>query len=489
MRTLKSLLAGATVLSSTVWSAPANAAGPLFMGLGDLPGGSLNSSATGVSIDGSVVVGTSGKEAFRWTPISGMIGLGAPPGVVNSSRANGVSADGSVVVGRTFRSGGHARPPISEAFRWTQAAGMVGLGDLPGGNSQSEAYAVSADGIVVVGRDTRSQDRIEAFRWTQTGGMVGLGDLGGGSFQSYAYAVSADGSVIVGSGVSTSGRTAFRWRQTSGMVGLGDLPGGTSDSVANGVSADGSIIVGQGNSDAGAEAFRWTESAGMVGLGDLPDGDFISTAFADSADGSMVVGQGRSALGNEAFLWDATHGMRSLRDVLVNDFGLGASLTGWTLLSANDISDDGQFIVGTGTNPSGDAEAWLARLDPAPMLPGDFDGDGDVDGRDFLAWQRGGSPNPLSASDLADWQANYGMGSLAEVRPTPTTAAQWCPVGARDPARWSVVPEPGSVVIMGLAWMVCAARLSARLRCAPLCHGGSPTRSDSRLTGNQPLRG
>lgn len=48
-------------------------------------------------------------------------------------------------------------------------------------------------------------------------------------------------------------------------------------------------------------------------------------------------------------------------------------------------------------------------------VPGDFDGDGDVDGGDFLVWQRGESPNPLSGSDLAAWQANFGNtgGSLA----------------------------------------------------------------------------
>ncbi len=50
---------------------------------------------------------------------------------------------------------------------------------------------------------------------------------------------------------------------------------------------------------------------------------------------------------------------------------------------------------------------------------GDFDFDGDVDGRDFLLWQRGGSPNSLSAGDLADWQANYGTGSLATSRAVP----------------------------------------------------------------------
>lgn len=39
---------------------------------------------------------------------------------------------------------------------------------------------------------------------------------------------------------------------------------------------------------------------------------------------------------------------------------------------------------------------------------GDFTGDGSVNGADFLAWQRGVSPNPSSTSDLNEWQANYG---------------------------------------------------------------------------------
>ncbi|QEG37238.1 glycoside hydrolase family 5 protein [Bythopirellula goksoeyrii] len=46
--------------------------------------------------------------------------------------------------------------------------------------------------------------------------------------------------------------------------------------------------------------------------------------------------------------------------------------------------------------------------------PGDFDADGDVDGHDFLAWQR----NP-SVGDLADWQAIYGDSSLAASTAVP----------------------------------------------------------------------
>lgn len=65
--------------------------------------------------------------------------------------------------------------------------------------------------------------------------------------------------------------------------------------------------------------------------------------------------------------------------------------------------------------------------------PGDFDGDGDVDGRDFLLWHRDGSPNPGSASDLADWDANYGT------VPTPAVA--------------TTVPEPPTwaMVMLGMA--------------------------------------
>ncbi|MBN2473333.1 MAG: hypothetical protein JXB62_01895 [Pirellulales bacterium] len=58
-------------------------------------------------------------------------------------------------------------------------------------------------------------------------------------------------------------------------------------------------------------------------------------------------------------------------------------------------------------------------------LAGDYNNDGTVDGADFLKWQRGESPKPLSASDLADWQANFGLGSatLSSAVAVPEPAA------------------------------------------------------------------
>ena len=99
--------------------------------------------------------------------------------------------------------------------------------------------------------------------------------------------------------------------------------------------------------------------------------------------------------------------------------------------------DDGIFQVnGWPTNPSkiyfgGDDGAIFKDFSvivASAGVPGDFDGDTDVDGRDFLEWQRGNSPNgtpggPVSAADLATWQGAYNGGALSAVTvPEPSSA-------------------------------------------------------------------
>ena len=108
------------------------------------------------------------------------------------------------------------------------AASFTPLGDLPGDTSfWSIGLGVSDDGLAVAG-DSNSGSGHEAYRWTSGGGMVGLGDLTGGTTYSEAYAVSGDGSAVVGRGSSASGVEAFRWTGGvgGGMGGLGDLTGG-----------------------------------------------------------------------------------------------------------------------------------------------------------------------------------------------------------------------------------------------------------------------
>lgn len=53
---------------------------------------------------------------------------------------------------------------------------------------------------------------------------------------------------------------------------------------------------------------------------------------------------------------------------------------------------------------------------------GDFNRDGAVDGADFLAWQRGETPLPLSEADLNEWKGAMGAaGQAAGVVPEPAT--------------------------------------------------------------------
>lgn len=320
-----------------------------------------SATATGVSADGSVVVGVAGlgsgfPNAFRWTAQAGPVDLGTLDlaGVQGWSIGGGVSGDGAVVVGQA-RSGASS----SSGFRWTAQSGMVAI---PGEGGALEA---SFDGSVVVGRQDFPSNDNQAYRWTADSGVVLLGDLPGGDLESLASDVSDDGSVVVGFSVSDSGIEAFRWTANTGMVGLGDLPGGRFDSEARAISADGSVIVGFGATEAsgfGEEAFRWTQETGMVSLGDLPGGDFESLALDVSADGSVVVGSSRSDAGEEATIWDQTHGLRSLTEVLTQ---AGVDLGGWRLLDARGVSADGRTIIGRATDINSQVVAWVAVI-PEP---------------------------------------------------------------------------------------------------------------------------
>jgi probable HAF family extracellular repeat protein len=220
-----------------------------------------------VSADGTTIAGTGtsshGTEAFVLNlVVNQFVGLGALSQANFSSWAYGVSGDGSVVVGASYSAAQEL-----QAFRWTAAGGIQGLGFLASPANLArwgQAEAISADGSVIVGecRSNNSQNGMEAFRWTQAGGMVGLGDLAGGAFQSWAYAANNDGSVIVGratiDGVSGpfgggSAPRAFIWDAVNGMRDLeqvlqnaGAPITGWNLQEARSVSADGRTIVGTG---------------------------------------------------------------------------------------------------------------------------------------------------------------------------------------------------------------------------------------------------
>lgn len=71
-------------------------------------------------------------------------------------------------------------------------------------------------------------------------------------------------------------------------------------------------------------------------------------------------------------------------------------------------------------------------------VDGDYDGDLDVDGADFLAWQQGEAPGGATPANLQVWEDNYGNGAAV--------------------AATSAVPEPASLLILGAGCAIVAAR-------------------------------
>lgn len=354
---------------------PAASSGASFTPLGDYDGLTFTS-AYAVSADGSTVVGTGlFNQAYRWTAATGTVPISGPVGgQFNVARA--ISADGTVVVGNGRPSPGSLA--VNEAYVWS-AGGTTSLGDLPGGAVSGIATGVSADGTVMAGTGASAAGQpYEAFRWTSGTGLVGLGDLPGGSFSSQATGISDDGQVIVGTGTSESPvqpqsrayQQAFRWTESGGMVGLGDLDGGDYWSIALATSANGEVIVGTSAAAGGDQAFRWTAAGGMVRIDGLAGYD-SHRASAVSGDGS-IIGGNSTRLGSpptfesqsDAFIWQEGQGAQKLFDLLVSQGATG--LEGWRLVSVQDISADGQWVVGEGINPAGVSQAFRAQISAVP---------------------------------------------------------------------------------------------------------------------------
>jgi hypothetical protein len=77
-----------------------------------------------------------------------------------------------------------------------------------------------------------------------------------------------------------------------------------------------------------------------------------------------------------------------------------------------------------------------------PTGTADFNTDGFVDGRDFLMWQRGESPNPLSTADLALWTQQYGGNTNTNAALDQTQGMQ--PLSLLGYA----IPEPATGVLL-----------------------------------------
>jgi uncharacterized membrane protein len=236
-------------------------------------------------------------------------------------------------------------------------------------NAPLTPRAASTDGSTLVGEAyyaSLSTVNILPATWNAGAGYL-LPALPPETNHGSFFGVSADGSVAVG-GIYNSARAsgpAVRWTAAAGLVSLGYLGVGTSGlprSTAYALTPDGQIAVGGSTSNVQNywHPFRWSEASGMVDLWPQVPGSGVANAV--NADGSVAVGDYHLETSRpRAFIWDSARGGRDLRQVLLVA-GAGSSLDLWTLTHAYGISADGLTIVGSGIDPQGRTQAYVARL-------------------------------------------------------------------------------------------------------------------------------
>jgi len=154
-------------------------------------------------------------------------------------------------------------------------------------------------------------------------------------------------------------------------------------------------------------------SGAITGTGDLSgDGIFNNDRVFSNADGTVHYREG---------------------DMVSASFG--STQYNWTISYTGNITwlnaDDSVVDQVTGAGTGSDVVLIGHSSEAGVGIPGDFDGDGFVDGQDFLLWQRN-----TAVGNLSDWEANFGT--------TPLVAAM------------QAVPEPTSLVLLclGLAPLV-----------------------------------
>ncbi|MCA9258244.1 MAG: autotransporter-associated beta strand repeat-containing protein, partial [Planctomycetales bacterium] len=187
------------------------------------------------------------------------------------------------------------------------------------------------------------------------------------------------------------------------------------------VTIDGGTLAGSGRIDSDAWIALLTGSlspgegatAGTLKFG-LPD--------RDSLNGQFILEGGRLEfdLGSQSDLIQFTNLSTPLfgsGTTLALRLGAGFSYNDtYTLLSnVNDSAEAFQFAEITGYDSAYAADvfydapslSYQLRFEPAG-ISGDFDGDGDVDGNDFLTWQSDGSAAPYRGFSLDEWQTHFG---------------------------------------------------------------------------------
>ncbi|QDT71474.1 beta strand repeat-containing protein [Lacipirellula limnantheis] len=323
--------------------------------------------------------------------------------IVNGGR---VESDGTVTLARGTTA------TLSNAGR------LQGRSVVLDGSSGASRLTVSGVGSTLAVDQSVAVNGPLSVLTVTSGGLVNAVTTGAGSFTVNGAVNLVDGDVQTPVGVAITSSSTGAISATSGSELRADV---VSDGY---LELYGSTVTRGLTLRSGSETFA--DAAQVGSLTQEADATLYVRLFGDTTfDDLTVTGAGAASLAGTVSV--------SLEGGYTPE--VGAS---FAFLNTNSfVASLPTFDFSLATLPAG--LSWGVTSGPTGLglavvpasTPGDFDLDGDVDGADFLKWQRGESTTPFSAGDLEDWQANYGPGML-----TATSVA---------------VPEPSSLVLLILA--------------------------------------
>jgi T5SS/PEP-CTERM-associated repeat protein len=425
--------------------------------------------ATNLVVDGGTIQGAT--LAFGATNVVTIQNSGVMTftgAITNPAGSRVFVGNGELRAGTTLTNAGELR--LAGGATTIAAASVNNTGLISGNAVVNSVVTNSTSGQIRVASDERLQF-VSATGSNSNNGEINV-DGGGIEFSrvlnnstaspSTGLIVARDATLRFNGGLSNSGSLTF-------ATGVSNVFGDVSN--LNNLATPGRIVV-----TAGAQANFFDDVVNSGSIQVSASGGLESTAvFLGSFSGNGVTGSGHVFMegdvrpgfspGTMAFGGDVSFGPTSVLEIelggltagtqydrvtvaesavlggslevsLINGFtpALGSSFQ--ILTASQGIT--GAFVnsmlpslaTGLGWNVDYTATGVQLSVITATQQPGDFNNDGRVDGRDLLLWQRGGSPNPGSTSDLAEWKSNYGDSGL--------TAAS------------TAVPEPSSLVLVVL---------------------------------------
>jgi hypothetical protein len=330
-----------------------------------------------VSADVSTVYGAyyqgGTSKLYRWSATSGLsadlLGSVLPTGEIASYKML-MTANASSVAGYS-QAGSNVN-----TFYWSQATGAKYVNADVGNPSYLVPTGFSGDGsYLFVGRYDGSGGVFQLLRWKASDGtyITIPKPSGTDGFDVNTFFASADGNTAVGiNHDATTGYNLFKWTQSGGTT--GNLLASLSPTYVslNGVSADLNIAYGYFmNNTVGSHVFRRDHAANInIDLQAGLTGSFYAAAM--SANGNYIVGQKD---GTVAWRWSAADGYQTISDWLLANGTDAAIVNTWTFKSANDVSEDGNTVVGYGskgmnnlyyiasaTSGVADYEIWLSSI-------------------------------------------------------------------------------------------------------------------------------